>query len=132
MPNIVQAMTVRWDKDEEELQTLFVLNDWLDAVEASAHRRHARAHELGHMVARHCGDKFVMWSENAGAQCAGLDKYTHDKQEHQCECIAALLLVPLWMLRELEGYDTGYVARLLDVPPHLVALRWAIFKRYAR
>jgi hypothetical protein len=71
-------------------------------------------------------------SADVGSHCEELEDYIYSKQEHQCECIADLLLVPLWMLQELKGHDGEYVAGVLYVPEHLVALRWAIYRRYGR
>lgn len=133
MPYFVQAMTVRW-QSRGETQTIFMLNDWLSEPESSAQRRHARAHEFAHLFANHRGSEFIMWGKEAGPLCEGLETFIHSKQEHQCESISSVLLVPMWMLKELDkqGADSSYVAGVLDVPEHLVGLRWAVYERFGR
>lgn len=130
MPYFVQAVTFRWREAGERI-TLVSLNEGLQEPQESANRRHAQAHEFAHLWANHKGTEFIMWGVAALPRCTGLDSYIHSKQEHQCECIAAVLLVPVWMLRELEG-DSAYVAGVLDVPEHLVRLRWDVFQRFGR
>lgn len=46
--------------------------------------------------------------------------------------MAAYLLVPLQSLREMEGMEVGYVARVLDVPAEMVRLRWEVWKKRDR
>lgn len=131
MPYYVQAMTVRW-RESAETVTIFNLNGWLEALEASADLRHARAHEFAHVLLGHKGTQFIMWSAEVQARCEGLESYMSSKQEHQCECISSLLLVPVWMLQALDSDDRGYIAATLDVPEHLVTLRWEIYQKLGR
>jgi hypothetical protein len=62
----------------------------------------------------------------------GFALYVEGVQERECELVAACLLVPLAALVEHVGCEASYIGRVLDVPGHLVELRWAICRRYER
>ena len=60
------------------------------------------------------------------------DLWMDRNQERQCEYVAAYLLVPARALREMKGMEASYAARVLDVPEHLVGLRWEIWRKWGR
>jgi hypothetical protein len=129
LPYYVDAVTFRWRRQGEEL-VAFTYNERLLELSQSARKRHAQAHEFAHEFCKHRGNVFIMWG--AGTECVGLEGYINNKQEHQCECIAAYLLVPMRAFRELRDCEAEQVARLLDVPARLVELRWAIWLKFGR
>lgn len=134
LPGEVQAVTARWKgrrSGTSGRRFTRIAFDWgLKEPEESARKRHAGAHELAHVIGRHRGDLFVMWRPER--EPAGFEKHMGRVQERQCEYIAAYLLVPLGSLKEMEHEEGGYVARVLDVPEHLVRLRWEIWQRFGR
>jgi hypothetical protein len=129
MPPAVHAMTVRWVNYEREFVGI-TYNVGLKEPEQSALKRHVSAHEYGHVACSHRGDLFVMWRSQK--EPGRFDHWLDRVQERQCELVAAYLLVPLKALKEMEGMERGYVARVLDVPEHLVEMRWDIWKKWGR
>lgn len=105
-------------------------NTTLRELEASAIRRHARAHEYGHVLCDHKGDLFVRW--RAQREPGGFDRWLDRVQERQCEHVAAYLLVPLKALEGMAGLQKSHIARVLDVPEHLVELRWEIWRKWGQ
>jgi hypothetical protein len=129
MPPAVYAMTVRWVNYQREFVGI-TYNSKLKEPEASALKRHVSAHEYGHVVCSHKGDLFVMWRSER--EPGGFDHWLDRVQERQCEHVAAYLLVPLKALEELAGMEKSHIARVLDVPEHLVELRWGIWRKWGR
>jgi hypothetical protein len=129
MPALVVAITARW-KGERRHYIRMRFNDELREPTESARDRHAQAHELAHVILRHRGDFWVMWE--AGGPCPGFWADLESLQERQCEYLAAYLLIPLRDLVALKNETQWYIARTLDVPEHLVELRWVIFRKFGK
>jgi putative CRISPR-associated protein (TIGR02620 family) len=129
MPDTVEAVLVRWKKYGKRF-TQITFNDVLREPAYSARLRQAGAHEFGHVVCSHRGDLFVMW--RAGTDIDRFARHLDECQERQCDYVAAYLLVPLQTLRDLKNMEASYIARQLDVPEHLVKLRFEIWKKHHR
>lgn len=124
-PPSVEAVTVR---DREYVGMRF--NTDLQEPQASARRRHAQAHELSHVLLKHRGDLWIMWRRDSEP-----DPFVEDLdgiQERQCELLSAYLLIPLQSLYNLRHESREFVAAALDVPPPLVELRWAIWRKFGK
>lgn len=106
------------------------LNAELQADTESRYRRYACTHEFAHIFCRDQGDLFVMW--RGGVEGKGFDRYVKTLQEAQCDRVSAFILVRMEALRNLAFEETNYIARLIDVPPQLVELRWGIWRKYGR
>jgi len=128
-PPAVAALTMQWKSGDLEFARI-AYNTSLREPSQAARKRHADAHEYAHIVCKHRGDLFVMW--RAGDTPGAFAEYVDRCQEQQCERVAAYLLVPVSALRELAGMDTEYIAQVLEVPEHLVKLRWQIWRKFGR
>jgi uncharacterized protein DUF955 len=125
----VQAYTTRWQRGVEKF-TDITLSIKLREPSKTAIRRHAFAHEYAHVICKHQGDYFIMWEAQRGVDA--MECLLHDTQEKQCEYVAAYLLVPRLSLFQLANEDAWYIARVLDVPLHLVELRWEVYRKFGR
>lgn len=127
LPEPVLAISVQWDGDAG-----ITLNSDLREPAQSAQKRHATAHEFGHIFLRHRG-YYTLYRD--GGECAGRDnfgRYLLRYQERECEIVSAYVLVRREALRLLEGQEAAYVARVLDVPRHLVDLRWNTLGKFGQ
>lgn len=129
MSPMVYARTSRWREGREKF-TDINYSSRLSAPAMSAIKRHATAHEFAHIFCRHCGDYFIMWRR--GIECRGFEKWADNKQEAQCEVLSSYFLVRMEALFEIGNEGSRYVALVLDVPAHLVEIRWAIWRRFGR
>jgi hypothetical protein len=106
------------------------LNKDLLEVCRSADDRHAKAHEYGHIHREHQGYQ-IMWRAS-WSRGTPFERYLRTREERECEVISAYLLVSARALYAMRDQDIGYVASMLDVPIHLVALRQEIWAKYHR
>lgn len=128
-PPTVLAVTQRWQRGRERF-TDVGFNNKLREPEWTAHNRHAIVHEWAHIFCRHRGDFFIMWRRGAGPD--PFEQFINDIQERQCEYIAAYMLVKRKALLELRDASNAEIAAIVDVPEHLVSLRWYIWFRHQR
>lgn len=125
----IQAITVRWRRYRQQFIHI-TYHAGLDDPSVSALRRKVLAHELGHVICQHRGDMWILWSEDtpAGAFHHELNRV----QERECNSLASYLLISLADLESLRCMEPWYIARRLDVPEDLVALRWEIWHKFSR
>lgn len=125
LPAPVLGISVQWDGDAG-----VTFNRELLEPERSDDRRHAYAHEFGHIFLKHRG-YFIVWRAEEGEMLT-LDRFVRNKQERECNVVAAYLLVRRAALKALQDMDASYVAATLDVPESLVQMRWDIWQRSGR
>lgn len=123
------AVTQRW-KTAGKSYTDVAFNGILVEPEWTAAYRHAVVHEWAHLFCKHRGDLFILWQRERDAAVHDFDCFINDYQERQCEYVAAFVLVRAEALKMLHGETNSYVARVLDVPVHLVELRWWLLSRF--
>ena len=128
LPDPVRAMTLRWQRAGHRYVDI-TYNTGLREPERSAEKRYAAAHEFAHIFCRHRGDLFIMGRRH---ESSSFERFVDDIQERQCEYVAAYLLVPMAALYAMRGQSTADIAVVLDVPVHLVEVRWAIWRRLSR
>jgi hypothetical protein len=127
----VVAYTVAWQPITRRRRLVAVgYTRELHEPTESARLRHALAHEFGHVFERHDGDIFYLYRDGYDYRCWGLDECVMSFQDRQCEAIAAFVLIPAEALKEYGPEGSEYLARMMDVPPHLVELRWQIWGRF--
>jgi hypothetical protein len=139
LPEGVEAVTVRLRKGGREIVQI-AYHERLGRPERSAQLRWAKGHEYGHVVGRHDGDMWVLrrFDLEGEKEDTGAHRYRRFKewlrglQERECEWVAAYLLVPHSALWEMRGMEGWHVARVLDVPEHLVKKRWEIWRQWGR
>jgi Zn-dependent peptidase ImmA (M78 family) len=144
----VQALMMRkprgrWNRE----YVAITLNAELKEDWASHRRRHAKAHEYGHVIADHKGSIFVMKAmermesregeddeeePDLDLEVGSFDGWIETLQEKESEEVAAYLLVPGRVLRETPGMERWYIARMLDVPEHLVKIRGEMLQKGGR
>ncbi|MFL5735362.1 MAG: ImmA/IrrE family metallo-endopeptidase [Chloroflexia bacterium] len=129
LPPDVEAALVRWRAHGKTFTRLLYQPDLREPAQ-SARKRYAGAHELAHAICDHRGDLYVMW--RAGEPPGDFDSHLDRCRERECDRVAAYLLVPMPALRELANMDVEYIAAVLDVPAHLIPLRWEVWQRSAR
>ena len=125
----VLAVTQRWQRGRKRF-TDVSFSGLLSEPEWTAERRRAVVHEWSHIYCRHRGDLFILWKE--GFHATPIECFANDIQERECEYISAYILVRLAALRGMRGESSEYIARQIDVPSHLVELRWWILGRFGR
>jgi Zn-dependent peptidase ImmA (M78 family) len=125
----VEAVALRFQV-KERTYTDIVYNVDLFELSESARKRHATVHEFAHLFLKHEGDIFVM--QRGAAECRGLEWYVMTGQEAECERLSAYILTPLRALYQLHGMGADYIARTLDVPRHLVDLRFEVWRRFGK
>lgn len=125
----VEAVTLHfWDKRKR--YTDIVYSAELFDLSASARKRHATVHEFAHIFLKHDGELFIMG--RLLNECHGLDWYVATGQEVECERLSAYILVQLRSLLQMHGMGAEYVARQLDVPSHLVELRYEVWRKFGK
>jgi hypothetical protein len=129
LPPDVEAALVRW-RAHGHTFTLLLYHPDLREPNHTARKRYAGAHELAHDICEHRGDLYMIW--RAGDRPDERDLYLDRCRELECDRVAAYLLVPMGALREMVGMDAGYIAGVLDVPTHLVPLRWELWSKWGR
>jgi hypothetical protein len=129
LPPDVEAALVRWRAHGHTFTRLLYHPDLRDPGH-TARRRYAGAHELAHAICEHRGDLYMIW--RAGDHPNDADLYIDRCQEQECDRVAAYLLIPMEALREMAGMDANYIAGVLDVPAHLVPLRWELWRKWGR
>jgi Zn-dependent peptidase ImmA (M78 family) len=133
LPRGVDSFLMRWRWAGREF-VVMMLDERLREIEQSARRRYVVAHELAHLICGHQGSEWVL-RRVRGEQWAvqlGFGEWLDGKQERESDVVAAYLLVPMRALREMEGMESGYMARMLDVPERVVELRWEIWSKRSR
>jgi hypothetical protein len=132
LPWGIEALMVRWLSGGHDFVRV-VYHPALSEPGASARKRYADAHEYAHIICRHRGSMFVVW-QSRGSTVAPLafDRDIERCHEAECDRVSAYLLVPLPALKEMADLDPGEIARTLDIPRHLVDLRWQIYGKYRR
>jgi hypothetical protein len=132
LPHQVLAVTGVWQQGNKRMARI-AYDHALREITASARKRHADAHEFAHILLRHEGTEFILWDRTSKVdQCNGFSNYVLSKEESECESVAAFLLVPLLALVEWRHMNSWWIARRLDVPEHLVDLRWTIWRKFGR
>jgi hypothetical protein len=123
------AVTQRWRKGREEFTDIGFAR-LLREPEMTAQHRRAIVHEWSHIFCRHRGDFFILWRDGTGPDPFG--RFIDDLQERQAEYIAAYMLIKRRALMALRDTSCADIAGFLDVPPHLVQLRWHVWGKYHR
>lgn len=123
------AVTQRWRRGRSRY-TDVAFNGLLGEPEWSAENRRAVVHEWAHIFCKHRGDMFILWQE--GRDVDPLDCFLDNYQERQCEYIAAYMLVRHDALLAMHGEASGYIARQIDVPVHLIELRWWVLSKFGK
>lgn len=124
-----RAVTQRWKQGRERFTDIgFDLA--LKEPELSAEHRRAIVHEWAHVFCKHRGDFFILWEDGEGPE--GFDRFVDDIQERQCDYVSAYILIKRSALIELKDRPGEEIARILDVPEHLVELRWYIWRKHGR
>jgi hypothetical protein len=129
LPGNLMALIVRWKRGEQD-HVGIMFNAILQNPDQSARRRHAAAHELAHDLCDHKGS--LLYMQGTSEDLSRCGSVLGQRQEQECEYVAAYLLVPMLALFEAEGETIESAAASLDVPPHLVALRLNIWHRHTR
>lgn len=124
------AVTQRWKAVGRRFIDV-ALNVALDEPEWTAERRHAVVHEWAHIFCKHRGDMFILWQKE-GSIVDDFDWFINNAQERQCEYVSAYILVRDAALKAMHGETNAYIAQQIDVPVHLVELRWWIRGRFGR
>ncbi len=125
LPEEILAISVHW-RGRAGIR----LNSDLREPTRSRDKRHAEGHEFGHIHRRHNGH-FILWQAD-WSNSTELEKWLAHKVEREAELIAAYLLVRRRALDAMQECESGYIARVLDVPEHLVRLRYEILENYGR
>ncbi len=104
----------------------------LDEHTESASLRHALAHEFGHFFFMHEGDIIYLYREGYRWRDWALGETVMSFQDRQSEAVASYVLIPPEALMEHGKEGPWYLARSMDVPQHLVEIRWQIWGRHHR
>lgn len=129
LPWNVEAIAARWRVGTEEFATI-AYNRELLKPEASARKRHAGAHEYGHIFCEHKGDLFIMWRATDGPDT--FERLVSRGQERESDEVAAYLLVRQDALKMMHGQVPWYIGRNLDVTEGLIPIRWYIYQKFGR
>jgi hypothetical protein len=124
LPSPVLGVSTQWNGDAG-----ITFNDELREPHRSADKRYGEAHEFGHIFRRHRG-QFIVWRSGSSGTEGKYNGRGARWEEREADMAAALSLIPLQALREMRDMQSADIARHLDVPEHLVKLRFEIWKKH--
>jgi hypothetical protein len=129
LANNALAVTQRWGRLRDAYVDIGMARV-LREPDMTAYHRWVIVHEWSHVFCAHDGDYFVMWRNGQGPDPFG--RFLNNHQERQAEYIAAYMLIKRRALMMLRDSPNQEIAGILDVPTHLVQLRWYVWGRFGR
>lgn len=125
LPSPVLGISTQWDGEAG-----ITFNQELKEAGRSSDLRYGEGHEFGHIFRKHRG-QFIVWKDGSASYDRKVDRKA-GWEEREADLAAAYGLVPLSALREMRDLDAGQIAAFLDVPRHLVELRYEIWRKYGK
>lgn len=126
LPSPVLGISTQWDGEAG-----ITFNDDLKELARSADKRYGEAHEFGHIFRKHRG-QFIVWRSGSGGIEGNYSGRGARWEEREADMAAAISLIPIQALREMRDMQASYIARQLDVPEHLVKLRFEIWQKHGK